>query len=132
MTDLEGNSVSDSETALQSCRVTALILHCQFLTALATSHLVYICWGISIIDTSRLRKPVESSNTLLTSNTFSLQSFSCLLHWIGDCSCPLSQKPVPAKQVMDVNNRNLSVHCVISPGYPCMVSGCIKNKTHDL
>lgn len=39
MTDLESNSVSDSETALQSCTVTALILHRQFLTALATSHL---------------------------------------------------------------------------------------------
>lgn len=75
MTDLESNSVSDSETVLQSCTVTALILHCQFLTALATSHLVYICQGISIIDTSRLREPVESSNILLTPTTFPVQIF---------------------------------------------------------
>lgn len=79
MTDLESNSVSDSETALQSCTVTASILHSQFLTGLATSHLVYICQGFSIIDTSRLREPVESSNTLLTPTTFPLQISSCLL-----------------------------------------------------
>lgn len=70
MTALESNSVSDSETAPQTCTVTAQILHSQFLTALATSHLVYICQGISIIDTSRLREPVESSNKLVTPATF--------------------------------------------------------------
>lgn len=80
MTHLESNSVSDSETALQSPTVTALILQRQFLAALATSHLVYICQSIPITDPSRLREPVESSNMLVAPSTFPVQLFPCLLY----------------------------------------------------
>lgn len=61
--------------ALQSCTVTTLILHSQFLTALAMNHLVCICLGASIIDTPRLREAVESSNMLAAPTTFPVEIF---------------------------------------------------------
>lgn len=64
MTDINKVIQYQSLKLLSNPTVTALILHSQFLTALAMSHLLYISLGISIIDTSRLREAVERSSTL--------------------------------------------------------------------
>lgn len=65
--------MSNSETALQSCTDTTLILQSHFLIALAMSPMACICPGSSIIDTSRMREAVESSNTLAAPITFTVE-----------------------------------------------------------